>query len=421
MHVICSIPVLQANRPVWRRTSNVPRQLRPLKPSRHSSKYPIQPTRNLKQEPKKTRLYERPTEPPHKLYRWREQYLRQEYQVTAIPRDIKLTNFYDILYYGPIGIGTPEQRFNVTFNTVSPATWVPSVHSKPDNNDCNYKTYNNQTSSSYMPNDVGFEDSYGQVEVAGYRSQEDIHVAGVTARNEIFGEAIVNSNFFEGTTNDGVFGLGFSNAEPTLFDNMFYQRLLPAPIFSFYLNRFNSSDPDSVLTLGGTNPDYYTGDFTFANLTVPNVWKFKIDRVQLSNNTGIFNGWGCQAIVNSSTPLIIGPKEEVDVLNRKLGGTPFLGDPTMYELDCSEVESLPDVEFIVNGKKLSLSSKDYVVKTSAGRQTVCYSGILGSSWKQNESPVWILGMSFMRVYYTQFDKGKMRIGFAKAITHSYAV
>ncbi|GFN84955.1 cathepsin d [Plakobranchus ocellatus] len=431
MHDICSIPVAQANRPIWR-ASNVPRQLPPLKqamkPLHQLSKQPILPIRKTDEEPKTgpQRFQDRPMEPLHQFYPWPPQYLENDIEqrarsnrVTSKPRDIKLTNLNDVLFYGSIGIGTPEQRFNVTFSTASPTTWVPSIHSKPK--DSELTTYNNQTSSTYIPNGVGFQASYGEGEVAGYRSQDNLNIAGLTARNQIFGEAIVASDFFRGTPNQGVLGLGFSDAEPTVFDNLADQGLLPAAVFSFYLSKHNSGDPDPVLTLGGTNPAYYVGDFTFADLTVPDSWQFKMDRVQLSSGTGIFNGWGCQAVVDSSTPLIIGPKEEVDVLNRKLGGTPFPGDPTMYELDCSEVDNLPDVEFIVNGKKLSLTNKDYVVTASESGRTVCYSGIMGSSWKQNESPVWILGLSFMKVYYTQFDKENYRIGFAKALTHRYAL
>ncbi|GFO39783.1 hypothetical protein PoB_006628800, partial [Plakobranchus ocellatus] len=35
-----------------------------------------------------------------------------------------------------------------------------------------------------------------------------------------------------------------------------------------------SSDAGSILTLGGTNPDLYTGNFTFIPVTVPGFWGF---------------------------------------------------------------------------------------------------------------------------------------------------
>ncbi|GFN84843.1 cathepsin d [Plakobranchus ocellatus] len=244
---------------------------------------------------------------------------------------------------------------------------------------------------------------------------EDPAVAGLTIQNQTFGEAIIESDLFSNSRTDGVFGLGFSNEEPTVFDNLVNQGLLPAPVFSFYLNKLDIPGPDSVLTLGGTNPEYYTGDFTFINLTATDRWQFEIDdfRVKLSNGDVLFMGSGSPAVVDSSTSLIFGPMEEVDVLNRKLGAKPLPGHLGLFEFDCSELDSLPDFEFYVNGQKLSISSKDYVSTKFLHGEHFCYSGIMGRTWKETETPVWFLGLNFMRAYYTQFDKGNRRIGFAK--------
>ncbi|GFN84202.1 cathepsin d [Plakobranchus ocellatus] len=235
----------------------------------------------------------------------------RDFRINASTRDIKLANHYNNLYYAPITIGTPEQEFNVTFDTESPITWVPSIHSP---NSRSPRKYNNESSSTYKANGKPFEISYGSGQVSDYYSQDNVVIAGATVHNQTFGESILEPSMFDNTRNDGVLGLGFSNGEdPTVFDNMMSQGLLPAPVFSFYLN------------------------------------------------------------------------------------------------------NLPDLEFIVNGQKLSLTSKDYVVKIpgekKGGRY---YTGIVGTETRRDEKPVWSLGLSFMRTYYTQFDKGNHRIGFAKA-------
>ncbi|GFO17403.1 cathepsin d [Plakobranchus ocellatus] len=85
-----------------------------------------------------------------------------------------------------------------------------------------------------------------------------------------------------------------------------------------------------------------------------------------------------------------------------------------YEFDCSEVDSLPDVEFLIKGKKLSLSSKDYVVKEEASGTTTCYSGFFGRRrLTESSGSLWTLGQIFLRGFYTHFDKANHRIGFAK--------
>ncbi|GFO36745.1 gastricsin-like [Plakobranchus ocellatus] len=82
-----------------------------------------------------------------------------------------------------------------------------------------------------------------------------------------------------------------------------------------------------------------------------------------------------------------------------------------FEFDCSSLDNLPAVQFIINGQKLSLSSEDYVIKMD-GR---CLSGFATKRGMLRDGQrFWTLGDVFMRGFYTQFDKGNRRIGFAQA-------
>ncbi|GFN84891.1 cathepsin d [Plakobranchus ocellatus] len=337
-------------------------------------------------------------------------------RVHAATRDIRLVNYYNTLYYGPITIGTPGQEFNVAFDTETPITWVPSIDSSYSEKP-NSKTYNKKSSSSYKANGKPFQISYGSQGVSGYRCQDILTIAGATVHNQTFGESTLEPNMFAGSVIDGVLGLGFSGIaageELSILDNMIRQGLLPAPVFSFYHNRYGSGDPDSLITLGGINPEYYTGDFIFANLSMPDRWQFEIDRLQFSNDDDI--AWySFQAVVDTGSAFIVGPSDQVDVLNLSLGAKPLEGDPKLYLLERYQLEMLPDLEFIVNGQKLSMTGKDYVAKFPEDGTGRYYSGILGKKFARGERRVWILGLNFLRTYYTQFDKGNRRIGFAKA-------
>ncbi len=63
---------------------------------------------------------------------------------------------------------------------------------------------------------------------------------GLSVVNQVFAEA-VNMSGFNGT-NDGLLGLAYPNfttgGEAPLFYNMWSQKLIPQPIFSFYLNPY---------------------------------------------------------------------------------------------------------------------------------------------------------------------------------------
>ncbi|GFO14833.1 cathepsin d [Plakobranchus ocellatus] len=359
-------------------------------------------------KPSKSRRY--PSEP------YKESYQRPE-RAFEQSTDVQLINYKNDLYYGLISIGTPGESFYVTFDTDSAAMWVPTVYSPPEYlADHPYRRYNNLTSSTHKANGKPFHVYYNVGEVSGYLSEDSVKVAGYRVNNQTFGEAVLEPDMFKDNTNDGVIGLSFSKKdegqEPSVFENMISQRLLAAPIFSFFFNRFESDGPESLLTLGGTNKEYFTGGFTFAPLTASNRWQIKLDKIKLSR--GAFYMEGGHAVLDTCTPYIVGPMEEVQKLNMKLGGKLVPGHTTMFAFDCSKVKKLPKVEFVVNGRKLSLTNKDYIAKMEADDgQTLCVSNIVGGNPVEGD-PTWILGLTFMRAFYTQFDRGNMQIGFAKA-------
>merc|ERR1711964_615890 len=115
------------------------------------------------------------------------------------------------------------------------------------------------------------------------------------------------------------------------------------------------------------------------------------------------------AIVDFGTSLLAGPKSEVKKIAALVGAkpVPIIGVLTgEYEIDCNA--DAPDIVFTLNGKEYSFSKKDYVI--SAGG--VCLFAMLGIDVPPPHGPLWILGDVFMRKYYTQFDWGNKRLGFA---------
>jgi cathepsin D len=335
------------------------------------------------------------------------------------PTPVPITDFSDVQYYGPISLGTPEQNFLVCFDTGSSNLWVPSEKCEWDDVACwTHHRYDSSKSSTYVANGTSFSIQYGTGSLTGFLSQDDMNIGGLVVKGQTFAEATAEPGLtFVAAQFDGIMGLAFvtisvDHVTPVWY-NLISQGLVDQPLFGFWISNNPSGSNGGELTLGGTNPKYYTGSFTWAPLISETYWEYMMDDFLVGN---VSKGWckgGCKAVADTGTSLIAGPKQQIDQLNIQLGAFPLNGEGIFFT--CPDLSKLPPITLAIAGTQFTLMPNQYIVNDTVDGQSVCLSGFIGLDIPSPPGPLWIIGDLFMQNYYTVFDFGKQRVGYATVV------
>ncbi|XP_042367264.1 nothepsin [Plectropomus leopardus] len=328
----------------------------------------------------------------------------------------KIYNYMDAQYYGEITLGTPGQNFSVIFDTGSSDLWVPSTYCVSQS--CAlHRRFRAFESTSFHHDGRMFGINYGSGHLLGIMARDTLKVGGLTVVNQEFGESVYEPGAaFVMAKFDGVLGMGYPSLAEILgnpvFDNMMAQKIVDEPVFSFYLNRrTSSSNPEGELLLGGTDEALYSGPVNWIPVTSKGYWQIKMDSVAVQGMSS-FCPQGCQAIVDTGTSLIAGPTNDILSLQQLIGASPTnIGE---FIIDCVRLSSLPQVTFVLGGKEYTLTAEQYVRKEMLGDRELCFSGFQAVDIVTTAGPLWILGDVFLTEFYSIFDRGQDRVGFAHA-------
>ncbi|KAJ2768591.1 aspartic proteinase precursor [Coemansia nantahalensis] len=321
---------------------------------------------------------------------------------------VPIANYMNMQYYGEIGIGTPPQKFKVLFDTGSSNLWVPSVectsiacflHSK----------YDHTQSSSYVANGTYISLRFGSGSLEGYLSEDTLTVGDITVESQQFAEATKEPGLsFAFDRFDGVFGLGHDTISVKgvvpPFYHMVNRKLVDEPVFSLYLSDTANGD-DGELILGGYNSEHFEGDLKWADVLGSGYWEVKLEAAQLGDSEITIGPTG--ATFDTGSSLLVLPTTLADMLNNRIGAK--RNSAGQYTLDCASVPSLPSLSLTFGGVKYTLDAKDYVIEVPGQ----CISGFMGMDLHGSDE-VWAIGNTFLRKFYTVYDLGNNRIGFAKA-------
>jgi len=134
-------------------------------------------------------------------------------------------------------------------------------------------------------------------------------------------------------------------------------------------------------------------------------------------------GKPCAAILDSGTSLIAAPGAALMALSEQI--------PEIRE-DCSNLEALPVLRFMVDGHPFELPPQAYVMRVTGAvmeandiwdvlffkptirRVDMCMPAFMQIDMMSKHGPVWILGMPFFRYFHTTFDREEREMHIARA-------
>jgi hypothetical protein len=352
-------------------------------------------------------------------------------------------------YYGTIFVGYPQpQKFTVVFDTGSGHIFLPSS-SCMDATCKRHRVYQRELSQSHV--DINHDGStvedhqqdrdmisisYGTGEIVGDVVRETICLGAPSATEN--GTAIhctearlitANSmtaepfSFFEF---DGVLGLGLAGLalDPEFhFFGQMARNMQIEPTFSVFVSK-NDAVP-SEITFGGSDTHRFEGSMHWVPVYLPEqgFWKVWIKAVRVNNESlALCDDGQCSAIVDTGTSALGVPRESMETLMWKTAqSVPKHGT---NDLDCRTRPGSSIVFEISGGFTVELGAEDYmrpvpsdVPSTSGneGTQRFCRANLLPLDMPTLGKKVFLWGAPVLQKYYTSYDSGGERVGFAQVL------
>jgi len=326
--------------------------------------------------------------------------------------EVKIFNYLDTEYYGDVTIGTPGQEFGVVFDTGSSNLWVPDKECRLSAACYLHHLFDSSKSSTYVRNGTKFNITYGSGAVVGYLGVDTVGVAGLNVKNTLFGQITkLEGISFIAAKFDGILGMAWPAISvdncPLIFDLLYKQGLVSGNSFSFYLTK-KPGENGSALVLGGVNANYAAGEWKYYNLRAKNYWLLDMADVVFNGTSYKPSSGDLLAIIDTGTSVLAGPTKLVDEM------TKAFGTGKEKQVDCATISSLPILSFKFGSDTYNLKGEDYILQVNEGSKTVCIVGIIGLDLPPSLGTAFILGDTFIKTYYTHFDVGGARVGFAKA-------
>ncbi|XDB65903.1 hypothetical protein AB1E18_019213 [Capra hircus] len=314
-----------------------------------------------------------------------------------------LRNIVDMLYVGNITIGTPPQEFQVVFDTGSSDLWVPSVFCQ--SLACATKVmFIHLQSSTFRPTQKVFNIEYNPGRMKGLLVYDTVRIGDLVSTDQPFCISLAETGFEARILGLNYPNISFSVAIP-IVDNLKNEGAISELVFAFFLSK--DKWEGSEVMFGGVDHRCYEGELNWVPLIQAGNWIVHMDCISMKRKIIACSG-GCEALVDTGTALIKGPRRLVNNIQKLIGPMP---QGSKHYVSCSAVNTLPSIIFTINGINYLVPALPYTLKDSRGN---CYTTFKENTVRTSRE-TWILGDVFLRLYFSVFDRGNDRIGLARAV------
>lgn len=180
---------------------------------------------------------------------------------------------------------------------------------------------------------------------------------------------------------------------------MIDQKLLDEPVFSF---RLGSSEQDGGEAIfGGIDESAYSGKLEYVPVRRKGYWEVELEKVKFGDDELELEGTG--AAIDTGTSLIVMPSDIAELIHKQIGAEKSWNG--QYTIDCAKASSLPDFTLTFNDKKYTLTGEEYILNAGG----TCISSFTGMDIPAPTGPLWIVGDTFLRKYYTVYDLGRSEL------------
>ncbi|CAG9320165.1 CYM_6 [Blepharisma stoltei] len=325
---------------------------------------------------------------------------------------IELTNKENCEYFASVNLGTPAQKFNLSIDTSGYRIVVPDKNCVSCKNFTNF--FDPKSSDTYQGPYASIRLNFSDDQyVSGNLSSETASFGPeklAEAKGQYF--LLIEHDNDVKFDEDGLFGLGFNleDGTSTYIQTLVDQRVIKKSIFSLFLNNINrKNQPKSALVIGGSDDKYAKGSYTYLELAdFRGYWEINITEISTPAGTLSINSE--TAIIDSKSEIIWGPNNYIDnvlsYFKEKFGcsGSKYLYIHCPYNRETK----YPDIVFTLEGNKYSVCPESYFqIFNNGTAMLLLYSHNLTG---------WILGVPFLREYYSVYDMENLQIYLAPAVT-----